>query len=395
VLWDPAAHEPPVEDAWDESRVRDAIRAITIEAEDAFDDGWPGHPLDVEPGDPERWSGTYLGGAGIVDALRRLADGELVELRRDYLPYLEQLTPDAPGPGLMVGETGIELVRQRLSPSAVTVDRLRELVAENVDDEQRELLWGSPGTMLVARELGFDDLWRESAERLLAARDRETGLWTQHLYGKVQTFLGAAHGFAGCVLALGDVDAADETARRYAVVEMGLANWLPEANGPLVQNGTIRLQWCHGAPGMVTSLGGLLDEDLALGGAELTWTAGPLAKGAGLCHGTAGNGYAFLTLFERTGDDLWLERARRFAMHAIAQVERARERSMAEAGTASGPATSVPRSTSPTASPAPDGCRCPRRASSWPRARAARARPRQGSRSEPGRSRVSSSPGRP
>ena len=34
----------------------------------------------------------------------------------------------------------------------------------------------------------------------------------------------------------------------------------------------------------------------ARAGGELTWQAGPLAKGAGLCHGTAGNGYAFLKL---------------------------------------------------------------------------------------------------
>ena len=63
---------------------------------------------------------------------------------------------------------------------------------------------------------------------------------------------------------------------------------------------------------------------MLLEGGELTWLAGPLAKGAQLCHGTAGNGYAFLKLFERTGDGLWLERARRFAMHAVEQVEQAR-----------------------------------------------------------------------
>jgi hypothetical protein len=322
MLWDPAAHEPPVEERWDEDRVRAAIRSIASDAEDAFDDGWLVHPLDVEAGDPERWAGTYLGGAGIVDALRRLSDRGLVELRRDYVPYLEQLAPDAPGPGLMVGETGLLLVRHRLSPSAETLARLRELVAVNVDDEQRELLWGSPGTMLVARELGFDDLWQASADRLLADRDPETGVWTQHLYGRTERMLGAAHGFAGCVLALGDVEGAAETARRHAVVEDGLANWPPVAGGSLDENGTIRLQWCHGAPGMITSLGETLDEDLVLAGGELTWRAGPLAKGAGLCHGTAGNGYAFLTSFERTGDERWLERARRFAMHAIAQLER-------------------------------------------------------------------------
>jgi Lanthionine synthetase C-like protein len=47
-----------------------------------------------------------------------------------------------------------------------------------------------------------------------------------------------------------------------------------------------------------------------------------MVKGAGICHGTAGNGYAFLKAFERTGDELWLERARRFAVHALCQVER-------------------------------------------------------------------------
>src|SRR4029078_6234873 len=71
-------------------------------------------------------------------------------------------------------------------------------------------------------------------------------------------------------------------------------------------------------------VGRWLDEDLALGGGELTWHAGPLRKGAGLCHGTAGNGYALLVLFDLTGDEEWLARARVFAMHALAQVDEAR-----------------------------------------------------------------------
>ena len=47
-------------------------------------------------------------------------------------------------------------------------------------------------------------------------------------------------------------------------------------------------------------------------------------RGPGICHGTAGNGYALLQAFERTGDERWLERARRFAVHALAQVRRQR-----------------------------------------------------------------------
>ena len=67
-----------------------------------------------------------------------------------------------------------------------------------------------------------------------------------------------------------------------------------------------------------------LDEDLLLAGAELVWRAGPptLEKGPGICHGTAGNGYALLAAFARTGDEKWLARARRFAAHALEQVER-------------------------------------------------------------------------
>jgi len=77
---------------------------------------------------------------------------------------------------------------------------------------------------------------------------------------------------------------------------------------------------------MVTSLAGIAPDDdafteLLVEGGELTWRAGPLAKGAGLCHGTAGNGLAFLSLLERTGDERWLARARAFAVHALMQVE--------------------------------------------------------------------------
>ena len=54
------------------------------------------------------------------------------------------------------------------------------------------------------------------------------------------------------------------------------------------------------------------------------WHAGPHGheKGANICHGTAGNGYAFLKAFDRTGDGLWRERARRFAVHALEQLDR-------------------------------------------------------------------------
>jgi lantibiotic modifying enzyme len=112
---------------------------------------------------------------------------------------------------------------------------------------------------------------------------------------------------------------------RAAHVEDGLANWPPEERESLENSrGEIRLQWCHGAPGILCSAGPYLDEELVLAGAELIWTAGAHgdAKGASICHGTAGNGWALLATFERTGDERWLARARQFAMHSLAQTRR-------------------------------------------------------------------------
>lgn len=332
MLYEPDAHEALADEPWSAERVRTAIASIVTDAESAFDDGWPTHPQDIVEDDDAstRFRTIYLGGAGVVDALRRLELRGFVELGRDQVPYLErslEARPDFPDEdaerSLWNGETGIRLVLQRLAPSPGNLDRLSELIAANERDERCELMWGSPGTILAGRELGLDV--SASIEWLQDKRDAD-GLWTQRLAGKSDRFLGPAHGFAGCMLALGDSDRVSETLRRFAVEQDGLVNWPPvegmrlDANG----DGQIRVQWCHGAPGIVATLAHLLDEELAVAGGELTWRAGPLRKSAGLCHGTAGNGYAFLALLERTGDERWLNRAHAFATHAEGQVERSR-----------------------------------------------------------------------
>jgi hypothetical protein len=332
VLYTPEAHEPLAGEPWSEERARAAIREIVTDAETAFDGGWPIHPED--DGDDiasPRVHSVYMGGAGVVDALCRLERRGFAELRRDYVPYLEQAVaagPDFPeedgARSLWGGELGIRLVLQRAAPTQANLDRLAALIAANAQDERCELMWGSPGTILAGRELGLDV--SPSIEWLLAQRDEE-GLWAQTLYGRTHRYLGPAHGFAGCVLALRGVADVSETLRRFAVQEDGLVNWPPIAGYGLVdanRDRVIRMQWCHGAPGIVGTLAPFMDEELAVAAGELTWLAGPLRKGAGLCHGTAGNGYAFLALVERTGDERWLERARAFAMHAAEQVERAR-----------------------------------------------------------------------
>jgi lantibiotic modifying enzyme len=154
-------------------------------------------------------------------------------------------------------------------------------------------------------------------------------------------YQGGAHGFAGNVHALaraaphlgaGEREAlfrrAAQTAVQTAMVEDGAANWPPVAGEIPGRRTDWLVQWCHGAPGVVVGLSGIpagLDprlDHLLVAGGELTWRAGPLEKGPGLCHGTAGNGYALLKIYRRTGEARWLDRARAFAMHAILQWER-------------------------------------------------------------------------
>ncbi len=139
---------------------------------------------------------------------------------------------------------------QRLAPSQANLERLSELIAANERDERCELMWGSPGTILAGRELGLDVT--ASIEWLHGRRDTQ-GLWTQQLYGKGTRYLGPAHGFAGCVLALGDVAAVSETLQRFAVEEDGLVNWPPACTNvtqgrfcPLFPKTLCRIWCCSG-----------------------------------------------------------------------------------------------------------------------------------------------------
>ena len=355
-LFDPGRHEPLAGGAWDADVARRAIEAIVARTEDAFDaEGlWPAHPQDLEDGPLPRVASLYLGAAGVVWALHELERLGAAELRRGWkdvaagLPDAYRSSPDyqdmvdGPVPSLWNGEAGILLVALGLAPTEEQERRLLAAIEANVDNPTRELMWGSPGTMLAAQVMhertGDDtwlDAWNASAAVLWDAWEGD--VWQQDLYGSALHILGPAHGFAGNVLVLARGAALDPARRselerravsalaRHAIRADGLAQWPPSLE-PSSQEG--RTQWCHGAPGIVASCATLapgddeLDE-LLLAGGELTWRAGPLRKGANLCHGTAGNGYAFLKLFQRTGDELWLERSRAFAMHAVGQVEQA------------------------------------------------------------------------
>jgi len=360
MLYRPEAFEPLVDTPWSESQAHAAIAAIVADTESAFDENtlWPAHPRDGDLRPLPPLASLYVGASGVVWALDELARLGAAELRRSWAPtavtlherYLAE--PDfgdqlgGPVPSLWMGESGILLVAHRLAPAAWQEERLLACIRANVANPSWELMWGSPGTMLAAQVMHertgaepWVEAWRGSAERLW--REWRDELWLQDLYGSVVHILGPAHGFAGNVYVLARGRLLDDERRaelerravaaaaKYAQRGDGLAQWPMSLEPRAGKSGEVRTQWCHGAPGIVASLASIAPgnqelTELLIAGGELTWQAGPLVKGPGLCHGTAGNGYAFLKLFERTGDELWLERARAFAMHAAAQVERMR-----------------------------------------------------------------------
>ena len=360
MLYRPEAFDALTETQWDERRVPDAIRAIVADADAA----WRGPKLMWRAHEWDRWHSTspqknlYVGGSGVLwalDELRRrgyaetrldlgdlaLRNLELFRARPDYIKGWAEL-PEPRDSSLFVGEAGILLVTWRLSPSDQLADELHERVRANIHNEAVEVMWGAPGTLLAARAMlawtGDDrwhDAWNETAEALLTRREAD-GLWTNRLYGGTYKSLTPPHGLVGNVealLGLLDDERAAALRRDTAAIlaetvvrDDGLANWPARPGQALAHpdDGEIRLQWCAGAPGILIAAGEYLDEELLLAGAELIWRAGPHGdqKGPGICHGTAGNGYALLKVFERTGDEKWLDRARRFAMHALEQVER-------------------------------------------------------------------------
>jgi lantibiotic modifying enzyme len=349
MLYEPDQFAPLIEEPWEPARVQSAIAEIVADAEAAFDRDalWPAHEWDGwEAALPMK--NLYVGAAGVIWALDALRQRGYAETSLDLAAAaartleLQRVEPDSTwdehyqAAALLRGETGPLLVAFRLASDPALADDLHALVRANIANETDDVMWGAPGTLLAALamrdwtgEARWAEVARESAAALRARRGND-GLWRQD---DDYRGLGTVHGAVGNTLALlrveQDETLAAETAAvlaRHAVREDGLANWPGAPGRPLVRprDGSICLQWCTGAPGILAGAWEYLDEELLLAGAELIWQAGAHddEKGHGICHGTSGNGFALLKAFTRTADELWLEHARRFAVHALAQAER-------------------------------------------------------------------------
>jgi hypothetical protein len=349
-------HRPLTQDAWNESAVRFAIEDIAADAVAHFDPDrfWPAHPSDDGVGDGN--PSFYWGAAGVIwalDYLHRIGATRVAEDFRPALPKLLERTVtnfETSSPtdyekqgSLLFGDMGAALLAMRLAPTSSLADLVHRRAEANMGLPIRELMWGMPGSMVAAihmaemtQETRWRDLFEMQAARLLAElEDTPQGpLWTQDLYGRRDRWLGPVHGFAGNVIPLlrawnwltptQQAQVADFVPKTLAAnawrSEVG-TNWGVRSKR---ETAPTLCQHRHGAPGMVTTFADAPFatpefDALLLDAGRFAWAAGPLTKGSNLCHGTGGNGYAFLKLYRRTNDPIWLDRARQFAMTAIAQ----------------------------------------------------------------------------
>jgi hypothetical protein len=357
---DPTRHIRVASQAWDPAEAQRATDEIVADAHARLDrtSFWPAHPQDDGAADGD--TSVYNGAAGVIWALDHLARTGATQYDRTLVALRDRLVEAARQHRAALGDYGLQaslhfgdfpalLVAMRLRPDQATADAIHARAIDNNALPVRELMWGVPGSMLACVFMdaltGGEARWRSlfamQAARLLdELEDTDLGpLWTQDLYGSRKRYLGAVHGFAGNMVPLlrgwGWLDE-DQRARVADAVPRTLAanavkselgtQWRPVAG---TSESPRLCQHCHGAPGMVSTFAEApfsspeLDE-LLLAGGELIWNTGPLAKGSNLCHGTGGNGYAFLKLYRRTKESRWLERARAFAMTAIAQCREAR-----------------------------------------------------------------------
>jgi|SRR5215831_5456648 len=347
---------------WDAGAAAEAIAEIIADALDRFggDQFWPGHPLDG--GEMDGHSSIYFGAAGVIWALEHLKRVGVTKANFDFCPYLSQLLERtkremavynaglkdyAKHGSLLFGDMGTALLIMRLEPSSALADLIHMRAEANMRLPIRELMWGMAGSMIaclsmseITGEARRRAIYETQAERLLAdLQETPDGpIWEQDLYDRHLKYLGPVHGYAGNMVPLlrgWEWLTEYQRARIVDAVPRTLSKNAWRTDAGTSWRGTVGhdkppwlCQYCHGPPGMVATFADVPFtspqlETLLLDGGRFTWAAGPLAKGSNICHGTGGNGYAFLKLYRRTQDDMWLERARAFAMTAIAQCHEA------------------------------------------------------------------------
>ena len=353
-MFDKERHHPLGEVDWSSESAYDAIDEILKDARSKFTplDGWPLHPMD----DSALRGSFYLGSGGVLWAidwldrqLGNIDELQVLPLIEDELKHLQKglrFLPHQDGASYLFGPLPLMMLKYQLEPSIALSEEIFAEVSKNSTQPVRELMWGSAGSMLGtlfmhkwSEDSKWVELFQHQAGRLIDAMelDPDVGyLWNSELYGRKSKYLGPVHGFTGNLIPLikGNEHLAKETYKEIcqrsiniclqtAIENEHFVNWPATVVAEQRSSGIV--QHCHGAAGMVTVLSELPEvsekfQSTLEKASELVWHLGALKKGSNLCHGTGGNGFSFLKMYQRTGDEKWLQRARAFAMTGIDQT---------------------------------------------------------------------------
>lgn len=214
------------------------------------------------------------------------------------------------------------------------VIQLKEMaLSHGVDNE---ILYGRAGYLyslcLLNQEIGPNTiesgLIRQVIERILNSGKRKAFKNCPLMYEwHDKKYLGAAHGMCGILFMLLQVkEHLKESELKELIgpsIDYLCSITFPSGNLPSSigsSSGDKLVHWCHGAPGAIFlfTLAYQIFQDkkyltFAQRSADVIWKRGLLKKGYGLCHGSSGNGYALLYLFQATGKVEDLYRAAQFA----------------------------------------------------------------------------------
>ena len=313
---------------------------------------------------------VYVGPAGVAYALLHVAgtgvfqdSSPLLQRADSYIranyDYAEKRAPRRRGEkvGFLIGYSGVYAVDAAVGKALGDEGRTRRSLAKFNEIAGLAVEGACNSDELLVGRAGYvcGSLWLNRtvsggavpAERIARVCDAMVSSGREYsrrrrspsplMYQYYDTeYLGAAHGLCSILQMLlsapgyldsrPDAKADVEGSLRYLLSIQTAEGNFPCAMDEVPGIGSARrsedelVHWCHGAPGTIYLLARAYlawkkEEHLraALKCGDLIWRKGLLKKGPGICHGVAGNGYAFLLLYRLTGDQEHLYRARCFA----------------------------------------------------------------------------------
>jgi hypothetical protein len=186
-----ARHVPLRAAPWSASDAVAAIEEIVADGLEHFNAErfWPAHPLD---GIRDGHASLYFGATGMIWGIDYLGRVGATKARFDFRPVLPRLLEAnreelpayedyAAHGSLLLGDLGATLLVMRLDPTPAIADLVYERAAANTTLPVRELMWGTPGSMIACLH-GGQALSRlsgqSSTDRPSADRPSPPEIWT-------------------------------------------------------------------------------------------------------------------------------------------------------------------------------------------------------------------------